>query len=312
MPSDTAAKKAPLDELMMAMDVVDTLRHDERIALKELDADQRDEQMIERLRDLYRSQGIEVPDRILQEGVESLKQNRFVYTPPAAGFQRTLALVYVTRARWGKALLIALVLLVAAVLAWRFLVVAPRERAAEALRIEMSETLPAEATALRTRISDLADVEAARTQAETLAAIATSAAAAGDAQAARGAIADLRALEARLRETYDVRIVSRPGVPTGVTRIPDVNRATRNYYLVVEAVTPDGKVLPREIVSEEDGEATTVDIWAQRVPKPTFDAVRQDKEDDGIVQSVVLGTKASGRLQPVWNAAVETGAITKW
>jgi hypothetical protein len=312
MPSDTAAKKAPLDELMMAMDVVDTLRHDERIALKELDADQRDEQMIARLRDLYQSQGIEVPDRILQEGVESLKQNRFVYAPPAAGFQRTLALIYVTRARWGKALLIAFLLLVAAVLAWRFLVVAPRERAAEALRIELSETLPAEATALRTRISDLADVEVARTQAETLAAIATSAAAAGDAQAARGAIADLRALEARLREIYDVRIVSRPGVPTGVTRIPDVNRATRNYYLVVEAVTPDGKVLPREIVSEEDGEATTVDIWAQRVPKRTFDAVRQDKEDDGIVQNAILGSKASGRLEPVWNAAVETGAITKW
>ena len=61
MPSDTASKKAPLDELMMAMDVVDTLRHDERVALKELDSDQRDAQMIARLRDLYRSQGIEGP-----------------------------------------------------------------------------------------------------------------------------------------------------------------------------------------------------------------------------------------------------------
>ncbi|SDU23928.1 DUF6384 family protein [Stappia sp. ES.058] len=312
MPSDTASKKAPLDELMMAMDVVDTLRHDERIALKELDADQRDEQMIDRLRDLYQSQGIEVPDRILHEGVESLKQNRFVYAPPAAGLQRTLALVYVTRMRWGKWLLIALLVMAAAVLAWRYLVVAPRERAAEALRIELSETLPEEASVLRGRISDLAEVEAARTQAETLAAIATSAAAAGDAQAARGAIKDLRALETRLRETYEVRIVSRPGVPTGVTRIPDVNRATRNYYLVVEAVAPGGKVLQREIVSEEDDEATTVGIWAQRVPKTTFDAVRQDKEDDGIVQNAILGTKASGRLEPVWNAAVETGAITKW
>ena len=33
---------------------------------------------------------------------------------------------------------------------------------------------------------------------------------------------------------------------------------------------------------------------------------------DGIVQNAILGTKTSGRLEPVWNAAVETGAITKW
>ncbi|MBO6932287.1 MAG: hypothetical protein JJ856_22145, partial [Roseibium sp.] len=41
---------APLDDLMMAMDVVDTLRHEEGQVTKELQADQRDEAMVERLR----------------------------------------------------------------------------------------------------------------------------------------------------------------------------------------------------------------------------------------------------------------------
>ncbi|WP_417770156.1 DUF6384 family protein [Stappia sp.] len=312
MVSDTASTRAPLDEVMMAMDVVDTLRHDERIALKELGTEQRDAQMIERLREIYRSQGIEVPDRILLEGVENLKQNRFVYAPPTAGFQRTLALIYVTRMRWAKVLLVLLLLAVAAFLAWRFLVVAPRERAAEALRIELTRTLPAEFGDALARIRDVAEVDEAVQRAESLAAIGRSATASGDVAAARKALADMRKLEARLLQVFSVRIVSRPGTPTGVTRIPQANASAQNYYLVVEAVAPDGSVVPQEITSEEDGAASSVAIWAQRVPRATFDAVRRDKEDDGIVRDAVLGSKARGRLEPDWRVRVDEGAITQW
>lgn len=312
MASDTASAKAPLDDLMMAMDVVDTLRHDERLALKELDSDSRDAALIERLRSLYRSQGIEVPDRILVEGVESLKQNRFVYAPPALGFQRTLATIYVSRARWSKVLAILAVIAVAGVLAWRFLVVEPRERAAEALRIELSETLPTTIADLEARIAALARDPAAVERAEGLAAAGRAAAANGDAAAAREAADGLRGLEARLNEIFAVRVVSRPGTPSGVTRIPEANRSAQNYYLVVEAVGPNGEVLPQAIRSEEDGSTRTVTIWGQRVPRSTFEAVRRDKEDDGIVQDAVLGNKLRGALEPDWAKPVEPGAITNW
>ncbi len=312
MASDTASTRAPLDELMMAMDVVDTLRHDERIALKELGSDDRDAAMIQRLREIYTSQGIEVSDRILREGVENLKQNRFVYSPPAAGFQRTLALIYVTRMRWAKAIAILLILAVGAALAWHFLVAAPRERAAEALRIELTQTLPTEIAATVRRIGEVSEETAAREQAAALATGGQAALAANDATAARKALADLKALEARLLQVFDIRIVSRPGTPTGVTRIPEANTSARNYYLLVEAVTPDGQVVPQEVTSEEDGARKTVTIWGQRVPQSTFDAVRRDKEEDGIVSNPVLGSKARGKLQPEWQARVETGAITQW
>ena len=312
MASDTASTRAPLDELMMAMDVVDTLRHDERIALKELGSDERDAAMIQRLREIYTSQGIEVSDRLLREGVENLKQNRFVYSPPAAGFQRTLALIYVTRLRWAKAILVLLLLAVAAALAWHFLVTAPRERAAEALRIELTQTLPTEIAATVRRIGEVSEETAARERAATLATGGQAALTANDAAAARKALADLKALEARLLQVYDIRIVSRPGTPTGVTRIPQANTSARNYYLLVEAVAPDGKTVPQEVTSEEDGARKTVAIWGQRVPQSTFDAVRRDKEEDGIVSNPVLGSKARGRLQPEWQARVETGAITQW
>ena len=94
--SETAAKaelpaSSTLDEVMLAMDVVDTLRHRERLVERELNEDVRDEQLIARLRELYGSQGIEVPDRIIKEGVEGLKESRFVYTPPPPSLARTLA-----------------------------------------------------------------------------------------------------------------------------------------------------------------------------------------------------------------------------
>src|SRR5687768_7226864 len=95
-------EKAPLDELMLAMDVVDTLRHKELVLARELTAEDRDAKLLDQLREIYTSQGIEVTDEILQRGVDALREERFVYPQPEPSLSRTLALAYVTRGRWGK------------------------------------------------------------------------------------------------------------------------------------------------------------------------------------------------------------------
>ena len=95
-------EKASLDELMLAMDVVDTLRHKELVLARELEGEDRDAKLLDQLREIYTSQGIPVTDEILQRGVDALREERFVYTPPAPSFSRTLAHAYVTRGRWGK------------------------------------------------------------------------------------------------------------------------------------------------------------------------------------------------------------------
>ncbi|WP_439530792.1 DUF6384 family protein [Pannonibacter sp.] len=311
--ADTAnAGQPPLDDLMMAMDVVDTLRHDDALVQRELGKDTSDAALIARLREIYASQGISVPDHILEQGVSGLKQDRFVYAPPAAGLSRTLALAYIRRGVIAKFGGIALALIVAAVIGWQTLVVAPRERAAAALAQELTTDIPAEVARLTGAIDRLSQDPAALTQAVTLATDADRAIEAKDLTAARKAVADLAALEAELSTRFEVRIVSRPGTPTGVTRIPDVNRATRNFYLVVEAIGPDGKALPRTIVSEEDRKPKTVTIWGQRVPEAVFNRIRDDKAKDGIVQDAVLGTKARGKLAIDWAMKVENGAITQW
>jgi len=92
----------PLDEVMLAMDVVDTLRRRQRLVQRELDAEGREQDLRQRLRKIYAAQGIEVPDHVLDEGVAALKEERFVYKPPAQSLGTRLARVYVSRGRWGK------------------------------------------------------------------------------------------------------------------------------------------------------------------------------------------------------------------
>ncbi|MCK7615496.1 DUF6384 family protein [Roseibium sediminicola] len=302
---------APLDDLMMAMDVVDTLRHEEGQVARELKADERDAAMVERLRQVYAAQGIEVPDHILKAGVEDLKRDRFVYAPPSAGFQRTLAMVYISRGTWSKWLAAVAAVLVVCIAAWYFIVKLPAQRAEADLQARL-QALPAALTELVTRVDDLtenADIEA---EAQRLAADGRLALSDGKSEAAFKAETDLRKLAANLQEVFEVRIISREGVPTGVERIPDGNRKTQNYYIIVEAVDPDGNVLERDIVSEENSQAQRVDKWGQRVSETIYDAVRRDKMEDGIVQKGTLGRKRRGELDIKWRSGVQDGAITTW
>lgn len=303
--------EAPLDDLMMAMDVVDTLRHEEGQVARELKADERDTAMIDRLRKVYAAQGIEVPDHILKKGVEDLKRDRFVYSPPAAGFSRTLAMIYISRSTWSKWMVGVFAVLVVAIVAWYFLVKLPEQRA-EADLLARIDALPQTYSELVGRVDALtenADIEA---EAMRLAEDGRLALSDGKNDAAFKAESDLRQLAANLQEVFEVRIISRQGVPTGITRIPETNPETENYYIVVEAIDPDGNIINRSIVSEENSEAVSVDKWGQRVSQNIYDAVRQDKLEDGIVQNGKLGEKRRGELNIKWRSGVQDGAITQW
>ncbi|MGS4989492.1 DUF6384 family protein [Roseibium sp. RP-7] len=302
---------APLDDLMMAMDVVDTLRHEEGQVARELKTDERDAAMVERLRQVYASQGIEVPDHILKAGVEDLKRDRFVYSPPSAGFQRTLAMIYISRSTWSKWLAAVVAVVIVCIAAWYFIVKLPAQRA-EADLLARLQALPATYTELVGRIDSLTENTEIEANAARLATDGNLALSDGNNEAAFKAEADLRDLAGRLQEVFEVRIISREGVPTGVSRIPESNPDTENYYIVVEAVDADGKILERRIVSEESSEAELVDKWGQRVSETIYNAVRRDKMEDGIVQKGVLGQKRRGELDIKWRSGVQDGAITKW
>jgi hypothetical protein len=308
-----------LDEVMLAMDVVDTLRHQENLVSRELGEEDRDAQLLQRLRDIYRGQGIQVPDRILLEGVQALKEQRFLYTPPGPSLSRTVARAWVNRGRVGRLLAALLALLAFGWGAYHFGVVEPaRQQAAqeqaqaERNRIELAERLPAALEQGHEDVLREAQVPAARERADRILADGKAAIARKDAEGARQAIDDLEVLRADLRREYVLRIVSRPGEPTGVWRVPQRNPTGRNYYLIVEPVTPDGRILSLPVTSEEDGRTVTTSKWGVRVSEDVAMQVQRDKNDDGIVQRNRLGEKRRGQLDVDYRMPTLGGAITQW
>jgi hypothetical protein len=294
----------PLDEVMLAMDVVDTLRHRERVVERALATDEQDKQLVVRLREIYAGQGIEVSEQVLERGVQDLRADRFVYTPAPPSFGRNLARLYVSRGRWGKPTAGLVAALALIVLGYQFFVRGPELAATAALpeTLEQSYTAVMDATALP-------DVE---TEARNLLGDGQLAIAREDPRAARAAIAALDQLHGELNTQYAVRVVSAPGELSGFFREPEENPGAQNYYLVVEAIGPNGDRLQRKITNEENSGTVNTRRWAQRVDAATYDATVADKRDDGIVQNAILGEKRRGVLEADFRPGVLPGTITDW
>jgi hypothetical protein len=312
MDASAETPRPPLDDIMLSMDVVDTLRQDERIALRELSDEARRKQLIDRVREIYRGQGIDVPDHILEEGVRALEERRFIYEPPRASLQVRLARLYVSRWHWGKWLGGGLAALVILWIGWQAFYVWPQAAKEQRTRVELTETLPRKLNTVYATIEAETDTAGVLERAAQLRDSGIAAAKAGQRVAAHKATDDLEALLEELRLAYEIRIVSRSGELSGLWRIPRVNPDSRNYYLVVEAIDPAGTALARPVVNEENGKRETVTIWAVRVSKAVFDEVQADKLDDGIIQDPVVGVKRRGELDIRWRVDTQGGALTQW
>ena len=409
---------------MLAMDVVDTLRHHRSIVETELNEEARERALIERVRSIYENQGIDVPDEVIRKGVEALKADRFTYKPPERTFAVRLAGIYVRR---GKIAKVGAILLALAGGAWGTIAYgnhkrdkalvqgfaarlddhAQRERSVEARLDETSRQLdaigadarPAQIHVIAANARDLLRqtrerVTAWQAKREALSAQAYPdhrdrldkrltarrtflKAVEGDAQklgtqlaeitglrrafrAGEAAQADvaaglkrvdvlIRALpelapdiiaevqhlrdgaqtnldagrvgdaKSQLRElnwllgvldqAYELRIVSRRGEKSGMARIPPGQTRVTNFYIIVEAVGPDGRVRALEFKNEEDQSIVKSRRIAIRVPQAVYQAVKADKVDNGIVDKNVFGSKRRGQRGPTYHFETAGGWI---
>jgi len=292
--------KPPLDDIMLAMDVVDTLRRRERLVKKELDEEGRHEDLKERLRKIYAAQGIEVPDHVIDQGVAALKEERFTYKPPPDTFSSRLARIYVKRNKWGKWLLGGIAVPAIAGLINYFTITLP------------NAGLPDELKSLHNEVVQIAKSDNARQTADSYLVAGQSALASDNTDRAKATVTELQSLRTSLQQEYTIRIVNRQGVKSGVWRIPDINTSAKNYYLIVEAIDPSGNTLSTNILNEETGKNSAVDIWGLRVDKNVFDRVARDKRDDGIIENDRMGYKERGYLIPKYEMKTSGGAITTW
>jgi hypothetical protein len=306
------SKPQALDDIMIAMDVVDTLRHRDDLVRRELNGEDRESELIARLRQIYRDQGIEVSDQVLAEGVKALKDSRFVYMPPAPGWKRTLFTLWAKRETQGRRAGLALAVLIAVWGGYYVLVSRPAGLSQERTHIEITQTLPKALRQAHADVMAVASDDAAKQKAAALLADGERAVRSGDRAAMTKTTTQLNALRDDLTREYTLTIVSRPGESSGVWRRPPRGNQARNYYLIVEPLAADGQKLSIPVRNEETGAVETVAKFGVRVPQATFDTVAQDKRDDGIVQKNLFGVKRRGMLTVDYQMPFEGGFITKW
>lgn len=296
-------EKAPLEDLMAAMDVVDTLRHDQGIAERELDGEGRRERLLERLRGMYAAQGIEVPDHVLGEGIDALEQERFQYIPVKTSWRTKLAHLWVSRGRWGKPMGF-LAVLACLFYGYYFVNDVMPERSLRA-------GLPADVARNLSQITASAKNPDVVLQAQQFAANAERAIANDDFVEAKVIVDNMQSVQEQLNQEYDIRVISRPNQNSGVFRNPPGNTA-RNYYLIVEAVDKRNRVLELNIVNQENNKAARKKAWGLRVNEETFYKIASDKRDDGIIQNNKVGRKLAGYLKPEFSIPTTGATITEW
>ncbi len=310
----STAKDEPkkLDDVMLAMDIVDTLRHREKLIDRELSTEAREGKLIARLKEIYAAQGINVPERILADGVKALEEKRFAYAPPRNTLSVSLAKFYIGRDRWLPPVAVILGIAAFATAIWELGFEAPREAKARAVEVELTQTLPAALTDARNAALALAETDQARARIASAYQEGVAAAEGADAGAARAAVDDLNTMRGTLAKELNIRVVSNPEEYSGVFRVHDDDPNVRNYYLIVEAVDARGQTHRLEIASEEDRAVRRVDKWGVRVPEGVFNRIAADKQDDQIIQNAMVGAKPQGALAPTYTIETAGGSILEW
>lgn len=296
------ATEPPLDDVMIAMDMVDLLRREEQIIARELNVAGEEEALIKRMKEIYAAQGIDVTDDVLRGGLEAARRDRFKYEPAPPGWQRWLAEIYIDRGRW---LLRLGTLAVIGGLLWGaywMFVEGPRRQVLRDTPVQIADAADA--------ITREARVDGPGAKAKQLADEARGLLQAGQVRESRQKLQELQELRRLVESEYELRIVAQGS--TGVFREPKINQGSMNYYIIVEAVTPDNTRLTLPIKSEETNLTSRVSKWGLRVDEFTFQQVENDKKDDGIIQNNRFGQKKRGYLEPEFLVPSTGGAITAW
>lgn len=127
------------------------------------------------------------------------------------------------------------------------------------------------------------------------------------------ALIKLRQLYDFSQQSLELRIVSRPGVNSGVRRTSRDYSDAHSYYIVVEAIAPDGRPSQVDVTNAETQKTQSVSMFAVGVEDFVYNALKADKKADGIIDDVHMGNKPKGQLSFVIDrSGVSNKFITEW
>lgn len=142
----SAKDSLTLSETLLAMDIADSIRHDDRMREFELTDVDRRNAAIERLRKAYEAQGDVIPDHVLERAITQMNEARFVHKGMAAGPRRLLWTAFVRRGRYGRTMAASVAAIAVAYGAWTFgydqFVTKPRLEAERRLAVQIEEVIP--------------------------------------------------------------------------------------------------------------------------------------------------------------------------
>jgi hypothetical protein len=304
--------------MLEILDAAAELRRERDLVSEQLNFDQIKAGLRERLVAAARASGEPARPEEIEAALEQYFARMHAFAEPPPGLESMLAHAYVRR----KGLLIGLAAAAAMVVAtWGLFlrptaplaIVGRTQRAIARATAEIDETAT-QAKAIARDPATVAAVDKLRAEAATLAAT-------RDAAGLAEARDRMAALEAKLEDVYEVEVVRRPGERSAIeTSFTDAG-GTRvsGYYVIVEAIGPGGKAIPRAIRNEESGRTKTVETWAERVPKAVYDRLAVDKKTDGRLDEYVFAVKRRGELEEVVEMKGPDGAslprlgqITEW
>ncbi|MFK7913144.1 MAG: DUF6384 family protein [Pseudomonadales bacterium] len=295
-----------LQDVMLAMDAVDTLRHADKLVDQALDSDGRAAALVARLREIYRAQGVPVSDAVLAEGVAQAEQARYRHRPTGASWQRLLARWYIHRDRWLR-----FVLIVPVLVGLLYLLNGALANMTGGLTVHSTRT----SADLRSAYVDamtMADGGAMGhgNRIDALYHGGTVALEQGDKAGARRAVADLEAFSQALAVSYTLRVVDEPGKRSTVS-VREPESGALRYYVLVEPLDQRGRALAVAITFP-DGSQRETKRYGIEVPEQTFAAVREDQQDNGRIDAGVVGYKASYEMVPDYAMPVLQGTIAPW
>lgn len=115
-----------------------------------------------------------------------------------------------------------------------------------------------------------------------------------------------------LSMSYTYKIVSREGEITLFRRKLSGNNDAKSYYVLVETVDNLGNPVSLNIYDSELQKNVEASKFGVRIPESTYEQIKLDKTDDGIVDNNVLGQKSVGKMEPVFNFPIQSGYVTRW